>query len=459
MNEYSPLKPEHHDPDHAEQRARDREESRDRVPQQDPDGNREEQSKPDIEPPAPDDADAGSDGAKARARQRRWFGLVVLVLLIAGVAYGAFTNLRRSQAAVEARNAYRDIVPVVQTAEIKAAAPVIDVTLPAETLAYDTANIYARANGYIESRKVDIGDQVRNGDVLAKLTAPELDYQIAQAEATQAQAQANVAQTESNRQLAQATNARSSVLVNQGWVTRQQGDQDRLGLSAQQAALGAAKANDAASASAIKVLRQQREYLTVQAPFDGIVTRRNVDVGDLVQTGATLLFTVQKTDVIRVQVHVPQDQAFDLTPGAEVSARVPELPGRTFPGKVTRMSVSLDNTSRTLLAEADVPNPDGALRAGAYVLVTLHIPRKTPAVILPSSALIFNKDGQQAMIVENDVGRLRKLTVARDYGASLEVDTGLNPGDTVVLNPTADLMEGQKLKTAAPQPPKASGSS
>jgi RND family efflux transporter MFP subunit len=244
------------------------------------------------------------------------------------------------------------------------------------------------------------------------------------------------------------------VLVKQGWVTEQQGDTDRFNFAAQEAALGVARANEAAQDNAIKVLRQQRDYLTVVAPFDGVVTQRSVDVGALVQAGSTLMFNLQQTTTIRVQVSVPQDQAFGLAPGNEVVVRVPEMPGRSFPGKITRVSGALQQGTRTLLAEADVPNPDGALKAGAYCLVDLHIPRKTTAMLVPAEAIIFNREGLQVAVVENDQAHIRKITAARDFGTAIEAVSGVAPGDKVVLNPMVDLAEGQKVKVAQPAPEK-----
>jgi RND family efflux transporter MFP subunit len=392
--------------------------------------------------------------AARRSRQRKRLGLAALLVLGAGLALGVWRSQAARETAVDAKQQYRETASTVRVAVIKAAPPMIDVTLPGATLAFANADIYARANGYIDKRNVDIGDRVKAGDVLAVLTAPELDHQIAQAQAAKAQAEATIRQSDANQKLAQVTNDRSTVLVRQGWVTRQQGDNDRLNYAAQQAALGAAQASEAAQDSAIKVLQQQKDYLTVVAPFDGVVTLRAVDVGALVQAGATLMFNLQQTSVIRVQVYVPQDQAFGLSVGDAVDVRVPEMPGRTFPGKITRIAGALQQGTRTLLVEADVPNPDGALSAGAYCVVELHIPRKTPAMIVPAEALIFNRDGQQVAVVADGQAHLRKITVARDFGASVEVAAGLEPGENVVLNPMVDLADGQKVKIAQPPPDK-----
>ncbi len=399
-------------------------------------------------PPEPPEADCPL--ARARAVQRKRVGLGVAVLLAVGLVWG-FVHDRAARAAAEAAKAdYRETTPIVRVADVRATPATMDVTLPGATLAFQAADIYARANGYVEKRNVDIGDHVKTGDVLAILTAPELDHQIAQAVAAKAQAKASVQQSIANQELAKVTNARSAVLVRQGWVTKQQGDQDRFSLAAQQAAQQAAEYNDVALDNAIKVLKQDRDYLTVVAPFDGVVTQRAVDAGALVQSGATLMFNLQQTDLIRVQVYVPQDQADGVSPGVEVSVHVPELPGRSFPGKITRISEALQQGTRTLLAEADVPNPDGELKAGAYCLMDLHIPRKTTSTIIPAEALIFNRNGQQVAVVADGKAQLRKVGVTRDFGSSVEADSGVAAGEKVVLNPMVDLADGQEVKIAAP---------
>ena len=259
---------------------------------------------------------------------------------------------------------HRDFIPAVRIARVRAAGNEITTSLPATTLAFASANIFARANGYIETRKVDIGDHVRAGDLLAQITAPELDHQIAQAEATLSQNQATLQQTQASRDLARVTNDRDSDLVKKGWVTPQQGDTDRLTLDAQQAAIGVAQANIAAQQALIRVLRQQKAYQSVVAPFDGIITQRNVDTGSLVQSGTTFMFTLMQSEVIRTQVYVPQDAAFGVAVGVDAVVHVPEIPDRTFPGKVTRFAHALAPGTRTLLTEVDIPNPDGALSPG-----------------------------------------------------------------------------------------------
>jgi RND family efflux transporter MFP subunit len=340
----------------------------------------------------------------------------------------------------------RDFVPTVRVAKVRAADTEMTISLPATTLAFASANIFARANGYIEARKVDIGDRVKAGDLLAQITAPELDHQIAQAEATLSQNRATLQQTQASRDLARVTNDRDSDLVKKGWVTPQQGDTDRLTLDAQQAAIAVAQSNIAAQEALIRVLQQQKAYQSVTAPFDGTITQRNVDTGSLVQAGTTFMFTLMQSDVIRTQVYVPQDAAFGVAAGVDAVVRVPETPNRAFPGKVTRFAHALAPGTRTLLTEIDIPNPDGALSPGMYVTVELHIPRKTPSIMVPADALVFNGNGVQVAVAHDGTAHLHKVTVARDFGTEVEVRDGINVGDEVILKPAVTLADGSKVQ-------------
>jgi RND family efflux transporter MFP subunit len=391
-------------------------------------------------------------GHKAIRPRALWLlGLGALLPLAAGVAYGASQHSARNRQVMRTTEQQRDLVPTVRVAQARAADSEMIVTLPATTLAFAAANILARANGYIETRKVDIGDHVKVGDLLAQITAPELDHQIAQSQATLSQNQATLQQTQASRDLAKVTNDRDSDLVKKGWVTPQQGDTDRLTLQAQEAAIVVAQSNIAAQQALIRVLGQQKAYQSVVAPFDGIITQRNVDTGSLVQAGTTLMFTLMQSDVVRIQVFVPQDAAFGVATGVDAVVRVPEMPDRTFPGKVTRFAKALAPGTRTLLTEIDVPNPDGVLSPGVYCTVELHIPRKTPAVLVPADAIVFNGDGVQVAVTENGSAHFRKVTVARDFGTEVEIRDGIKPGDQVILKPTVNLADGSKVQPSPTQ--------
>jgi len=384
-----------------------------------------------------------------RKRRRGYGGALLggsaLLLLAGGLAAGAWRHYQAELEVAAAAQQSRAFVPDVRVAAVRASDSKITVTLPATTTAFEAANIFARTSGYIEKRYVDIGDQVKAGALLANIIAPELDHQITQAKATLAQNQATLQQTQASRELAQVTNARDSNLVKQGWLTLQQGDNDRLTLQAQQAAVGVAQSNIEAQEAQIRILGQEKAYQRVVAPFDGVITQRNIDNGSLVTSGSTFMFTLMHPNVIRTQVFVPQDQAFGLAPGVDAVVRVPEIPGRSFPGKVTRIASALQPGSRTLLTEIDVPNPDGALDPGIYCTVELFIPRKTPSMIIPADAVVFDQNGLHVAVVENGTAHLQKITIARDFGTEVEVHDGVRPGDQVILNPMVNLAEGSKV--------------
>ena len=369
----------------------------------------------------------------------------IVLMLAGGLGVGGWRHYQAAREAAALAEQVRTAVPDVRVAVVRPSGDIMKITLPATTTAFEAANIFARTSGYIEKRYVDIGAHVKKGDLLADITAPELDQQIAQAQATLAQNQATLQQTQASRELADVTNARDSNLVKQGWLTAQQGDNDRLTLRAQQAAVGVAQSNIAAQEAQIRVLQQEKAYQRVVAPFDGVITQRNVDNGSLVQAGSTFMFTLMHSKVIRTQVFVPQDEAFGVTPGIDADIRVPEIPGRTFPGKVTRIATALQPGSRTLLTEIDVPNPDGLLSPGIYCTVELSIPRKTPSMIIPSDALVFDENGLHVVLVRNGTVHLQQVSIARDFGTTVEVREGVQPGDQVVLNPAVSLAEGSKV--------------
>ena len=379
---------------------------------------------------------------------RRLLGLGALLVLFGAVGYGGWRHYQLHTEVIATAEQTRDFVPAVLTAPVRASPATASVFWPGSTLAFNLADIFARASGYIVTRNVDIGSRVKKGDVLVEISAPEIQHQIAQAEATLAQNQATLVQSQANRDLANVTWGRDKTLVQQGWVTLEQGDTDRLTLAADQAAVGVAEANIKAQQAQVKVLSQQQVYQTVVAPFDGHITQRNVDVGTLVQADAntgTDMFTLMNDDVLRIQLYVPQDQAFGVAPGVEAVVRVPELPGREFPGTVTRIADALQPGTRTLLTEIDVPNPDHALPAGVYCNVELKIPRKTPSLLVPAAAIVFNADGLSVMVVEDGVARVRRVTESRDFGTTVEFTAGVKDGDQVILNPPVDLTDGHKV--------------
>jgi len=385
--------------------------------------------------------------------RRRWggrlFALGGFLLLAGGLSLGVSGKISQQQQVMATAEQARDFVPSVDVATVKASPATFSVTLPGTTAAFAAANIFARATGYISKRNVDIGDHVKAGELLAQLAVPELDDQISQNEATLDHLKSMLAQAEANRKLQQVTWDRDQPLVEKGWVTRQQGDVDVQNLKGQEAAVAAAQHNVTAQENLVKQLHQQRDYASVVAPFDGVITQRKVDVGSLVQgnaTSGTFMFEIMQENVIRVSAFVPQDAAVGVAPGVDAVVRVPEIPDREFPGTVTRIADALEPGTRTLLTVVDIPNPDGALTPGIYCTIELHIPRKTPSLSVPADAIIFNRNGMQVAVVSNGKAELRKVGVTRDLGTRVEVDSGIKAGDQVILNPPVTLVDGSKVQ-------------
>ena len=422
--------------------------------------------------PAREETDKVSLG-EARRPPRRLFLLVGIVALIA-LAWGAYGRLQRDSAAVETQREIAKFVPEVRVAPAKRQDGPVALTLPGGVLPFDQARIYARATGYVAERRVDIGSRVHKGDLLLRISAPDLDHQLAEAEARLGQMQASLDQARASAEqarsdvtLADVTNFRTSKLASQGWESRQNADNTRLGLAAKQAAVAnteagvkVGEANVKAAMATVQRLLQLTSYEKVEAPFDGVVTSRNIDNGDLVKaddsSGGTPLFMLQRDDVVRVQVNVPQSGAVGLRDGLVAKVHVPEMPGRTYEGKVARNSVSLDAASRTMVAEVDVPNPDGTLRPGLYVTVDFAIPRTAPTVVIPNEAVLFNAEGLRVATVD-DAGRVHlvPVNIYRDFGTTVELRDGLKGGERVALTPPADIAEGQQVKVAPqPEPPK-----
>jgi RND family efflux transporter MFP subunit len=405
---------------------------------------------------------------KARSRQRILWVLVPIVLVI---AWGIYGHWQRYAAAKATQRETIDFVPSVRVAKAKREAGPVKVTLPGETQSFDIASIYARATGYIAERHVDIGNRVKRGDLLLKISSPDLDAQLAQAgaqlEQTRAsliQTQAQVQQSQANVKLANTTNKRTSTLAGEGYASRQDADNSGANVQVQaatvaaaQAAVQVAQANVDAQIATVQRLQQLTAYEQVTAPFDGVVTTRNIDVGDLVSadvSGATPMFVVAHDDTLRVAVQVPQSEATALTDGVAAEITVPEMPGRTFHGAVTRSAVALSSTSRTLLLQVDLPNADHALHPGLFVGVTFEVPRDQPRVVVPDEALIFDPAGEQVAVVQpGDTISMRTVMILRDLGTEAELSDGLSGDEMLVLSAPADLVDGGKVKIETNPPP------
>jgi RND family efflux transporter MFP subunit len=336
-----------------------------------------------------------------------------------------------------------------------------ELELPGNIQAITEAPILGRADGYVKRRLVDIGDRVKAGQPVAEIEAPELDEQVNQSQAALEQAKASLEQAlandeqgKANADLARVNAQRWGNLVTRGIVSKQENDLYQTQYHAQVAnvraldkAVSAQRSNVSAAEANLARLQRMGSYRTVRAPFDGVITQRNVDIGALVSTGSTLLYRIAQTETLRTYVNVPQSGASSIRPGQTALLTVANLPGRTFTGTIARTSNSLDPTSRTMLVEVRVPNKEGALLPGMYAQVNLSNKRVDPPLAIPSEALVVHSDGTLAAVLRPDhTVHLQKITVGRDYGDRLEVIDGLHDGDTIVLNPGDLAREGVKIE-------------
>jgi RND family efflux transporter MFP subunit len=393
--------------------------------------------------------------------------LLLVVLVAAGFFAGYLPRRRRESVLAAESKVAVDSLPVVNVQKVKRAEAKNSLVLPGNIQAVTEAPVLARASGYIKRRYADIGDRVKEGQVLAEIEAPELNQQIRQAKATvdQAnstveQAQAALQQGHSNENLARVTAQRWENLSKKGVVSRQENDTYQAQWAAQQAniqalekAVAAARNNVSAVEANVARLNDLLAYQTVRAPFAGVITLRNVEAGVLVNEGNTLLFRIAQTDRLRTYLNVPQADAGSVRVGQQAVLVIPDLPGHGFPGAVTRTSNALDPATRTLLVEIQVPNPAALLMPGMYAQVDLSVPRKDPPLLIPGDTLVVRSDGPQVAVVMPD-GRVHfaRIQLGRDFGDRLEVLSGLEEGQQVVVNPSDAIREGAKVKpVAAPE--------
>jgi RND family efflux transporter MFP subunit len=386
------------------------------------------------------------------------FGLGVLLVV---AFFAGYVPLQRRESALRAEaEAQQKGLPRVVVMRVDRGTEQNVLKLPGTMQALTEAPILARADGYLKRRLADIGDRVAAGQVLAEIDAPELDQQIHQAEAAieQAQAateqaQAALAQGKANRELARLTADRLKRLVDKGISAQQDGDQAQAQLAAQDAnvqalekAILAQQSNLVAAKANLARLQEVQGYRVVKAPFDGVITLRNVDVGALVSTGTTLLYRIAQIGTLRTYVNVPQVSVNAVHVGQPATLTVSHLPGRTFKGTVARTAKALDPSTRTMLVEVDVPNADGALFPGVYADVDLSGSRPNPPLVVPAAAILFRNDGAQVAVVQADQTiHLQKIAVGRDYGDRVEILQGIPEGTTIVAVPGDTAREGAKV--------------
>jgi len=440
-------------------------------------------SEPSVNSQDPPSSEPSNEFGKRHSRGRgRLVWIILGAVAVTGLlALGILPRLgRRSelQAAVKTQSA----LPSVNTITAKPAPTETNLLLPGSVVSLNQTTIYARSSGYLRRWLVDIGDRVHAGQLLAVVEAPEVDQQVAQARAQLAQAMANLAQSRaslakgrSDLQLARAneilaykTWQRSRFLVGEGVVSRQDADTQLASYRTNTATVQSAQntvnvdqANVYASQSSVNAsqanLRQfsaTQSFEQVTAPFNGVITARNVNQGALITAGSsntnTSLYTITSYDVLEVNAYIPQSLASSIQPGQAAQIQVREVPQRVFTGKVIRTTNALDPSSRTLLTQVEVPNPEGLLRPGMYASAKFTVARANPPLMLPDSALVINAGGTQvATVTQNQTVHYQPVQVGRDNGTDIEVLSGLNPNQPFIANPTADLGEGARVHAVA----------
>lgn len=392
-----------------------------------------------------------SPGPAGSTRRRGRVALVVIAGLVLAAIAGLVPRIALRDALDRRARAVRDTPPTVQTTKPRSAPSVVDVPLPATTQPVLVTGIWARTDGYLRTRYVDIGDRVTAGQLLAEIAAPEVDQQLRQARATLTEAQANVVKLQADLDLARTTLKRY-VAAGAATVSQQQIDVRTSSVTVAEKAVDAARATVNANQANVDRLVELQGFERVYAPFDGIITQRNVDFGSLITSGSTQgtteLFNLAQTDPLRVFVFVPQAYASDVRVGAAADVKQRELPDRVFHGEVTRTAGALDATTRTLLTEVQVPNPDGALLPGAYVTVHFQIARAKPPLLIPATALLADAQGTRVAVIAGGALHYRAIELGRDNGATVEVLSGLAADETIAERWPGAIADGAPVTVA-----------
>lgn len=372
---------------------------------------------------------------RTRSGAGRTAALAAVLLAGAAVAWGVVS--RHHQAHEAQAWSDRQAVPTVAVIHPTVSAAGRTLTLPGDLASENAAQLYARVSGYLKAWYQDIGAHVAAGQLLATLDTPDLDQQVAQARADLASAQAT-------QRLSATTARRWTDLLSADAVSQQEAEEKTGDLAAKTALVRAAQAN-------LDRLLALKAFARIRAPFAGVVTARNANIGDLVNAGAGAqpLFVVSDVRKIRVYVRVPQSYTAELHPGLKAQLHLPEFPGRAFPATLVSTSDAINAQSGTLLAELSSDNADGALKPGAFAQVDFDLEGSRPTLRLPASALLFRRDGLQAAVLEGDHVRLRRITVARDLGQQVEVASGVTAADRVVDNPPDSLADGERVNLLA----------
>jgi RND family efflux transporter MFP subunit len=341
--------------------------------------------------------------------------------------------------------------PVVSVATASRAPATMERTLPGNAQAFREAALYSRSTGYLKRWLVDIGDRVEEGQLIAEISAPDVDDQLAQARANLVLSKANLRVAEANCELAKITLRRDEASGIGVGVSAQTIDQDKAQVQTTGAQVESAKANIKLTEATVQQYTDLQSFQRIVAPFAGVITARNVDPGDLItadnRSATRELFHLMQTDPLRVFVNVPQTNATTIAPDQDALVWQRDDPTKQFKGKVARTANALDPGSRTLLTEVDVPNPNGELRPGMYLQVRFVATRTAPSVLIPSAALVTRPDGPVVPLLDKGQKvRYQKVQLGRDLGAELEIVAGLEGGETVIVHPGDALADGQQVQ-------------
>jgi len=385
-------------------------------------------------------------------------GLGLLLVIAVALAAGLLPKLQRDAELNADVRAEVDALPAVSVQLPRESEAAAKLQLPGNVQPLQETAIYARTTGYLKRWPVDIGGQVKAGQLLAEIDSPEVDQELMQARADLASAQANLSKSQLDLTYVETTMKRYEALIKTSGVTPQELDQHRADTAKARTTVAQAQATVASDQANVRKLEEMQSFEKVTAPFSGTITARNYDLGALITANGTAggqpMFRLAETDVLRVWVNVPQTYATATKPGLVAKLLVREYPGKEFSGKVANTAGALDTATRTLLTEVRVPNSDGKLFAGMYSTVTFEVTNSAPPLIIPVSALIENAQGTQVAVVDqDDVARYHKVEVGRDFGTEVEVTTGLSPQDRIVTNPGERLADGVKVRVVAQQGP------
>lgn len=381
---------------------------------------------------------------------KHWLAVLVVLTAIAVIVIVGVRS--RSRAAGQLKKDTDTLAsPRVSVIHAERSAPQQEIVLPGNVQAFSDAPIYARTNGYLKHWYVDIGTHVKKGQLLADIDTPEVDQQLQQA-------RADLTTSEANHQIAEITAKRYQDLLNTQSVAKQDVDNAVANMQATQAQVQSAQEN-------VKRLEDLQSFEKIYAPFDGVITARNIDIGDLINAGsgssAQELFHISSTNVLRVYVSVPQIYSAATRPGIKAYLTLPEFANRKFPGTLVRTANAITQASRTLLIEVDVNNASGTLLPGAYAEVHIGLPGKASTYIVPIATLIFRSQGTQlATVDDGKYAKLIPVTLGRDFGTRVEVVSGITDQDSIIVNPPDSLVNGEEVRVAkAGAPSQADGSS